>query len=284
VHSRNTGLPSALQGLDLTLNQLARVSTAIRKSGTRLRYEKADRTLQPHNYQDLTEHLTLIILCTSGRHIGTLPSMTADPSAATLSVFLTTIRKRLSDPVWLTAVQHRLITANVKRRHRFTWARHHEKKFTGSSETTQVDARSRDTLKAREVNPLETPSTASKSEKNARSATGQNQNLTRQDDSWKSATDLGSQFLVPHAPSTKAVSVVTKVSATGKGLDYPLPPKLPEDRKVFECPYCHQVLPKKYAQKGWRSVRLFCYLLDTRDSDVGQWWPTRNTLFTQFAN
>jgi hypothetical protein len=73
--------------------------------------------------------------------------------------------------------------------------------------------------------------------------------------SSRSATDVGSMLNIRKTPNTKTPSEVTWVSSRGAKLDYPRPPKIDDPwQTLFECPFCHQGLPIKYAKNGWRYV------------------------------
>lgn len=84
-----------MRHIETLLDQLARISVAIRRSGNILRLQKADLRLNPDEHQELRDHLILILLHRPG-HINEL-----------------------------TEVQKRLVDANIRRRNRFMYAQTH---------------------------------------------------------------------------------------------------------------------------------------------------------------
>ncbi|KAK2776658.1 hypothetical protein CKAH01_12308 [Colletotrichum kahawae] len=103
------------------INHLARVALAIRKSGTSSRLHKADRTFDPSKHQNFRRHLELIILargCEDGRSDYHL------------------------DTEALTAIQERLILANLRRRNRYRYAQKHADKLAVDSTINGTGAES----------------------------------------------------------------------------------------------------------------------------------------------
>lgn len=87
------------KNIETILDQLARISVAIRRSGTHSRLQKADHRLDPDEHQMLRDHLTVILLRRPGHFTD------------------------------LTEVQKRLVDANIKRRNRFIYAQGHAEKL-----------------------------------------------------------------------------------------------------------------------------------------------------------
>lgn len=84
-----------MRHIETLLDQLARISVAIRRSGNHSRLQKADQRLNPDDHQMLRDHLIVLLL------------------------------RRPGDTSELTEVQKRLIDANIKRRNRFIYAQTH---------------------------------------------------------------------------------------------------------------------------------------------------------------
>lgn len=84
-----------MKHIETILDQLARISVAIRRSGNHSRLQKADQRLNPDDHQIFRNHL----------------------------IFL--ITPRPGDTTVLTEVQNRLIEANIRRRNRFIYAQTH---------------------------------------------------------------------------------------------------------------------------------------------------------------
>ena len=105
------------------LGQLARISTALRQSGTKYRYRKADASLKEEDFEDFKEHLTVMIL-------GIQPNA-EEPANAVI------MRLSISEPE-LTAVQKRLIYANIVRRNRIIFATRSMKPVTQQAQQRPV--------------------------------------------------------------------------------------------------------------------------------------------------
>ncbi|USP74753.1 hypothetical protein yc1106_02027 [Curvularia clavata] len=100
------------------LGQLQRISLAIRKSGNKYRFEKADATLDENRFEDFRKHLTTVIL------------MAFEDKMARE---LTAVQKmdKLSDYERLTPIQRRMVRANILRMNRIEF-------FTKSTRTAML--------------------------------------------------------------------------------------------------------------------------------------------------
>ncbi|KAJ8116065.1 hypothetical protein ONZ43_g4522 [Nemania bipapillata] len=98
-----------------TLDQLAKISLAIRKAGNKFRFGKVGAALDNDSFEEYRNHLTSIIL-----------RAFPDPEAQMLPVEQK--MKRVSDYGVLTAVQKQLIHANILRKHRIEFATKSRKK------------------------------------------------------------------------------------------------------------------------------------------------------------
>lgn len=105
----NNPLLEKKKNIETILDQLARISLAIRRSGTHSRLQKADHRLDPNDHQMLREHLIVMLLRRPGH---------------------------ITD---LTEVQKRLIDANIKRRNRFIYAQSHAEKLGLARDRPQAD-------------------------------------------------------------------------------------------------------------------------------------------------
>jgi hypothetical protein len=228
------------------LEQLTRVATAIRRSGAKHRYRKADASLKEQDFEDLKEHLTFVILMSTVH-------LNAEKSAAEYSVIAQDL-----GPELLSTVQKRLIHANVVRRNRIILAT----RSMGPIETQDAEQiqqqgpiemaklplpevkpairialKSTQTISDELVAPLQAPSI------NAASTI-------------QSATEIGSQFNLQAAASNqKMPSVVTRATRTGATQDYPSCPS-PILGGILRCPYCADLLPVEYSSNSsrWRCV------------------------------
>jgi hypothetical protein len=224
------------------LGQLTRISTAIRRSGAKYRYQKADATLKEELFKDFKTHLTFIIL------MGSIEANTEEPANTTA------MRVRITDPKRLTAVQERLIRANIVRRNRIKFATRFMKRVKkpvaqqpqqpppriiklpdatdkSKSRLPQIPA---EAIVDRPIIPPQTSSIIAPS-------------ITQ------TATEMGSQFNWQQVaePKNSSPSVVTRVTRTGAAQDYPSCPK-PIPDGVLQCPYCADLLSDSYSQNASR--------------------------------
>ncbi|KAH7131289.1 hypothetical protein EDB81DRAFT_728454 [Dactylonectria macrodidyma] len=243
------------------LSLLVKMSIAIRKSGAKLRYLKADEYLQSHmdnnEYMELRQHLSFLIQVGPYEQrlfieLGRQSTINKIPKAVQIVV-----RAWILDPSRITPIQQRLVETNVTRRNRIIYARRmfdkdaipekrendvsrivasspvSEARLLSITQPTRVDL---NVQKPHSAKPLDQPS--SQHVESIRTLT---------------ATELGSQFVLPNLLPTKAKetqSIVTKVTRTGFKQDYP---PCPAHERSFQCPYCVQVLPEEYSLKSrWR--------------------------------
>jgi hypothetical protein len=169
---------------------------------------------------------------------------TAEPPQPWLTTY---IRKTLTDPGRLTTIQKRLIKANIKRLHRFTFAKGDAKP---PKPTPQMESRVVEPVSKAIENPSAPVPVVSAIPRPVIPTTPAHSKPSIVAKSVLSATELGSQQVLDFkAPSP---SNITRASATGQKLKYPPRPKISGDRANFECHYCCQVLPRVYGEQGWR--------------------------------
>ncbi|KAF5612420.1 chitin synthase activator [Fusarium subglutinans] len=254
--------------IETNLKLLAKISVAIRRSGQKLRYLKADTYLRDHlddeEYTLLRNHLLFLILVSSYEQkllteLGRLAINQEIPKAVEI-----VIRSWIIDPSRATSTQQRLIEANVIRRNRIAYAR----RFIGKNviakkpqeETATTIAPSR--LPGALLGPAREASTFGTDTKEPFPIPSPTQPLPVPPEPTESliaktltATELGSQFILPIImplePKKGALSIVTKITQTGTNQDYPA---CPAKKGSFQCPYCVQVLSEDYATKSrWRN-------------------------------
>ncbi|CAM1505022.1 Fc.00g106590.m01.CDS01 [Cosmosporella sp. VM-42] len=240
------------------LGLLAKISISIRKSGTKIRYLKADTYLQEHLQDDefcqLRKHLLCVTLVGPYEHrlFGTLQHWVFKGKLQKAVAIV--VQAWISDPSRATAVQQRFIEANVIRRNRILYARHRDK----SGLPAEIKGKRPlvvPTLPTPEIlaQPLTAQAQPDLDKPPGPEAADQTQPTTTKSVKSLTATELGSQFLLPHLPrpeSKKASSVVTKMTRTGAKQDYP---GCPAKKGSFKCPYCVQVLSEEYTVNSrWR--------------------------------
>jgi hypothetical protein len=203
------------------LDQLARISIALRRSGTRYRYQKADASYKDENYGQLKTHLAFIVAT------GTMPHHEGQSGQG--------VMPRLPDLAQLTPIQDRLIHANAVRHNRIIFATEPIKRTDARDKPEELiaqdalapavalDLRSREAAPAHTREPVRRANVASPSV-------------------VRSATEIGSQFNIESAVAKETPSVVTKITRIGATQDYPRCPAPISGNRV-QCPYCADLLP-----------------------------------------
>ncbi|KAF5963528.1 hypothetical protein FCOIX_13806, partial [Fusarium coicis] len=253
--------------IETNLKLLAKISVAIRRSGAKLRYLKADAYLKDHfdddEYTQLREHLLLLILVGpyEQRLLGELRRLALNKEIPTAVEIV--IRSWMVDPSRAKPNQQRLIEANITRRNRIAYSKRFigknapPKKGHGETAPTVAPSQFPEAL----LRPAKEPSTFGADAQEPFSIPGPIQlpptplepveSLTAK---TLTATELGSHFvlpvIVPLEPKKGAMSIATKITKTGIKQDYPA---CPAKKGTFQCPYCVQVLTEDYTAKSrWR--------------------------------
>lgn len=227
-------LSKEIDGVEVMINQLVRISIAIHRSGARARLERADQSFQANRHSELRDHLALLISA------NTLTQEEKEAGNSSLDL----------DSKSLTDIQLRLIDANLRRRHRFLYAQRRLRKQEEDDARQHVEPRQKQAQtalanKASHEHPSPNsreegkPGALSKSEKD-RSAplTETNSALTALDGPIEMPMDGQLSTMVPSSTSAKVV--------------YPQISKNP-GAELFTCPCCCQSLPI-YISSGpkWR--------------------------------
>lgn len=222
-------LTQAMKGVESTINQLHNLSTAVRRTGNHLRLQKADSRFNRAEHKTLEQFLKVCML--------------ARTSQDTL--------ERLEDESRLTAIQIRLINANLRRRNRFLYAQRHAKNLARRQEATVDIPSPRGVVEGASPEPVSSPDERS---------LPQTKQKTRFDES--TATMLGKDAKLITSPPSGRETQVTSITSK---IHYPNPPKMEEGVSSFKCPCCCQVLPRMISQgQRWRYrstyVQPFCML------------------------
>ncbi|KAK3941016.1 hypothetical protein QBC46DRAFT_312487 [Diplogelasinospora grovesii] len=222
-------LPQEKVHISTTIDQLTRLSLAIKRSGNRRRAQKADESFDENRYEDLKRHLVFLILIghsqsnlAEGSH-----SITSDP--------------QINDTLQLTVVQRRLVHQNLLRHHRIQYATRTmaDSKARSPDANVNKDSKKYSSLfsdfqdkgkqpAGQQLQSLQ-PVVAAKPSQSSQRNTAASVSFT--------ATELGSQFDLP-VPERRSASRTT-VSRIGARQDYP---KCPTSKGLFNCPYCCQTL------------------------------------------
>ncbi|EQB47944.1 hypothetical protein CGLO_12883 [Colletotrichum gloeosporioides Cg-14] len=214
------------------INHLARIAIAIRKAGTSSRLHKADRTFNPGNHGKLRKHLELVVLargCEDGRSSYDIDSAT------------------------LTPVQERLILANLRRRHRYSYAQKHAKKLaadtTSSSERDCVPVTPKILVTThKEPDTRSSANTRTTKTKPPQVLNDDEDNMPTQHTVLTATSASGiAQTIdsVPERTLTPSMVAKTNITTTAAKILYPKPPRM-KVLRYFRCPCCSQTLPELY--------------------------------------
>lgn len=217
------------------ISQLVRISVAISRSSAQARLNRADQSFDPDSYDDFRGYLSTLVF------VGSLPP--EDREAGNLA-----LSRR---PPILTEVQRRLVEANLRRHHRFSWARRRWAKQSAEREESIEKEDRHD-----EHGPSDPTPRHSRPE--PRTDQGDTSQAAKRD-------TKGAATITSSMPSALEGSVIiprgsqpsmTVASSTRLRADYPKPPRTAKDESVFQCPCCCQTLPISTAKSEarWRYV------------------------------
>ncbi|KAK8104731.1 uncharacterized protein PG998_011764 [Apiospora kogelbergensis] len=231
--------------LRLTIEQLARFSSMMRRSGTKFRFNRADSRLVESDHLEFQEELSTSIL---------LRSLRIDSRSSFASMVLE------SDAFeQLTIVQKRLVRGNIFRRNRIMYAT--KSMPTSKQNTTKGDNEM--------LEPLEAGGGSGLPGNNTTGITPQRQQSTPQDSQAErqstpsladtrmtrltaiTATEIGPHFKADLSMLKSSPSIATEVTKTGYSQDYPRCPN-PITDEFIKCPYCADMLPVGYKKNVTR--------------------------------
>ncbi|KAF3397058.1 hypothetical protein DPV78_007879 [Talaromyces pinophilus] len=207
-------------------SQLSRITVSIRKAGTNARIQKADASYDPHHPQieALSLHLQLLLLAKPSRN----GALQAKKTSAQGMLLVSCIDdKPVVDSYSLTAIQQRLIEANLKRRNRFLYAQRHAMKLR---ERDQVPSTSIPT-------PQKLPSPPVL---NTLKRTAEKHEVPKVN-STTTATEVQDPIPLPTQATTQPATTV--ISAISSRVTYPKPPPVRNDRNQFRKHLSKDILP-----------------------------------------
>ena len=223
------------------LDRLVDIGTLIRRSGLSERLLRADQSFNAKSYIDLRQHLETTLYL---RQLLTTRSLEASrlwhSSAESAS--------HLAEYAYLRESQIHLVQANLRRRHRFAFARRRASTLGREVVTTASQP-----LDAVETMPQEVTSSTGDD--------GQHPIPAREPlpiASQVSASAVDQSFDVKALEVRSGSSAVSSAqSTTANERTYPKPPRLSK-QQAFKCPCCCQPLPKRIgANRGrWRCVSI----------------------------
>lgn len=203
-------LLDALDRIKRLITHLVRISTAIRRSGTRARLEQADSEFEKDRHDELKRFLTILV---AGKAFG-----------------------MRYEEAKLDPIIDRLIHANLRRRHRFLYSWRRATKQAPSDQEVE--------------NQQKLVPGPGKVEKSAKPELRLGASSSRNVDTQRPATTLSliaSSAATPlkepvEMPSGSQASHIAATSTTSKVI-YPRAPKVAADQETFRCPCCWQTLP-----------------------------------------
>lgn len=219
------------------MGQLSRITMSIRNAGTNARIQKADASYDPDHPQikSLSQHLQLLLLVKPSKN-GTLQARASSQGNLVLSSRDDTI---VIDQNSLTAIQKRIINANLKRRNRFLYAQRHATKL---SERHQVPSKWISAPRKLPLPPVLNALKVSKEEHGA-----------PQGCSATTATEVQDPIALPTQASAQPATTV--ISTISSRVTYPRPPPLKSDQNLFQCPCCYQTLSTSMSRGSqWKYV------------------------------
>ncbi|KKP07228.1 hypothetical protein THAR02_00658 [Trichoderma harzianum] len=245
-HSEVT-LKKAMKDVDDILDQLIMLGFAIRKSGTVARLRKADSSFEPNENEDLRKHLEFILLnSAAGRQKYSEESVE------------NTTEKRMRE---VTPEQQHLILANLRRRHRFRYARRHQQKLDQFTIDTLV-AMSKPLVHTTEEHQGTTPRL------NRSPTSDDGKSLPTEDFSSTTPSNAPPKNLqgpemsatTPSVPEGDILQIAipmaaaaSRVSVSVATMHYPSPPPISQQMRGFKCPCCYQTLPEMFQNwSRWR--------------------------------
>ena len=268
----------AMQTISDDLHRLNRLSTLIRRSATRIRFEKADRTFDMHEHPSLLDNvickLTEMVLGSEKlqeRLLSEWKAREAEPDKVKNISPLESLSPQHDQHIpsaildaWksesLSTSQHvihqRLLKAVLKRRHRIMVAKRH---------SSQLASQSRFPAAAAALNDPKQGTTATaagfdrnKSPLERRYDVG-HQSIAHVQPTILPGTSVGTRLKVgSQAPS---FSTKSEASSTGAGLNFPKP-AVRKGAMTFRCGICEQTTDiKEAAGERWRYAKVTTLLL-----------------------
>jgi hypothetical protein len=233
------------------LSQLVRITLAIRKSGNKYRFEEVDATCDQETFEPFRRHLTALVLKSSDNEA-------IQEQAREFSAFQK--MEQASDPSRLTAVQKRLIWANVLRRNRIEYMMKSARSKVRSKPAPDLALE----IKRAVTNPklvlFNTEPDTTRSSSGVPTNTGPTAlpTLPRTSDNSTvamTATEPGSKLEIKPILQKKSFSTATKMTRIGASQVYPRCPKRDADGPLI-CPYCSEQLPREISgpkeEHSWR--------------------------------
>lgn len=222
----------AVERIDSTIENLAMIGVAIRRTGKASRRRREDTHFDPRDYEELRRHLECIVLLR--------------PSKSGLETEL--------NPSSLSTIQKRLIDANLKRRHRFVIAQKRSRKLKQRS-----PQQSKDDHGSEDGTPSGGEDDEEVSESGKPPGTWSNQGKPPRPPPTRSGLNTAStaEGTLKYEGKRRYVpgAARTQITALAADAEFPKPPPNPEDRRIGKCPCCCQsiLVEEMKDPSKWRS-------------------------------
>ncbi|KAK6342201.1 hypothetical protein TWF730_001679 [Orbilia blumenaviensis] len=221
------------------LDKIIRLTVAIRKAGTDARLRRADKTfdIQDPKLHDLKRYLEVVIPPKGPKEGGVL-----------------------------NPIQSRLIEGNLRRRHRFAYAKEHARRMASSDKAQssaeirvgvqpleKIQSAAHDVTALLSIHSSNPPSMKAATEIDNPGVDQTNSELKGVARSVSAptvetaASAIEGTVIVPQMSNPRAAATV--ISHTGSKIIYPRPPFVTPDQAIFRCPCCHQSLPIAFAER-----------------------------------
>jgi hypothetical protein len=229
----------AEQGIDDMTDKLAWIGSAIPRSGTKTRLQKADEYFERDRFgkdKDQCEQLRVHLICI----------MTSRPTESATSNDYTKNFQSME----LQGIQDRLIEAVLRRWHRFRYAQRHSDVLRASQAIQNMPLRvvKEGTAIHSVAEPTDTPAP----QINVAAAKRRNEINEQQETrstAGLSASAFGSRFQgLEGRYARPAISTMTQISTITGSARFPKAKKSQEQRKTILCPCCCQALPLEEAE------------------------------------
>ncbi|KAI5460418.1 hypothetical protein BGZ63DRAFT_404887 [Mariannaea sp. PMI_226] len=248
-----TTLRRLKEDIEDVLDQLLMLGYAIRKSGTGARLQRADTSFNPDNNEDFRAELEAFF--TNASKKGQWKKEGDKETTASDRMKKAQIQDQVNK---VTPEQQHLITANLRRRHRFQYAKQHQQKLDYFDIRSVVPKVRPDEgiTQDRETN-LPKSDNKPANEQSEPHGSGKNEDSNSRDYEPKSTMPSGTDPSMVGGDILKSSmslqTAASHVSVSVAKMRYPSAPKLSERMRGFKCPCCFQTLPEMFQEPSrWR--------------------------------
>ncbi|KID98430.1 Protein kinase-like domain protein, partial [Metarhizium majus ARSEF 297] len=234
-------LRNVITNIDSTIDSLAFIGVQIRRSGRNSRLRKVDGSFERNrdNYQKLRAHLACVV--------ASKPTEGGRPADEGKEIHSMDYFAELELP----PIQHRLVEANLRRRHRFTEAQRHSQRLLDYSTKSSRPVGSQDVFALARTHPnQEVKPITQIRQMQARAAAAANEAPTV---TATSASGLDSKW-GGFRNSRRPGSTVTRITAITASATYPKARVSSDpDQRLVKCPCCCQAIPTTELEDSqWR--------------------------------